>query len=185
MEEDACLVAALRAGDEAAARELVGRYGDSMLRVAGSLVGSPALAEDVVQETWLAVLRGIERFEMRSSLRTWVFRILVNKARTMAAWNQRTIVFSELPPGHPAHSPRQEGPEDRAVATESLTVVRETIDRLPAAQSAVIVLRDLHGWSAEEVSDVLRVSRGNQRVLLHRARGQVRASLDDYLSGAA
>lgn len=185
MEEDLRLVVALRAGEEAATAELVELYGEAMLRVAGRLVRSPALAEDVVQETWLAVLKGIDRFQLRSSLRTWIFSILINKARTQAMRRSRVVNFSELPLGHPTRSAQAEGPEERAVTRESLSVVRASIDRLPPAQSAVIVLRDLHGWPADEVSDILRLSRGNQRVLLHRARGQVRASLDEYLKSAA
>lgn len=185
MEDDLRLVAALRAGEEAATIELVELYGEAMLRVATRLVRSTALAEDVVQETWLAVLKGVDRFQFRSSFRTWVFGILLNKARTQARRHRRVVNFSELPVGHPTRSTQGEDPEAHAVARESLSVVRASIDRLPPAQSAVIVLRDLHGWPADEVSDILRLSRGNQRVLLHRARGRVRASFDEYLKSAA
>jgi RNA polymerase sigma-70 factor (ECF subfamily) len=185
MDDDARLVAGLRASDEAAARQLIDRYGASMLRIAATVVRSPTLAEDVVQETWLAVLKGIHRFQMRSSLRTWIFRILINKARTQAARSRRLVLFSDLPAGDWVRAPTQDGPEDRALSTESLRLAREAIDTLPPTQSAVIVLRDLQGWPAEEVSAVLRLSRGNQRVLLHRARSQVRSTLDEHLSGAA
>jgi RNA polymerase sigma-70 factor (ECF subfamily) len=185
MEDDARLVAGLRARDEAAAMELIDRYGASMFRLAATMVRSQALAEDVVQETWLAVLKGIHRFQMRSSLRTWIFRILLNKARTLAARNRRLVLFSELPAGDQVRAPADDQPEDRALSTESLRLARTAIDTLPPSQSAVIVLRDVQGWPAEEVSAVLRLSRGNQRVLLHRARGRVRSALDEYVSGAA
>jgi RNA polymerase sigma-70 factor (ECF subfamily) len=185
MDDDARLVAGLRASDEAAAMEVLDLYSASMLRIAAAVVRSQALAEDVVQETWLAVLKGIHRFQMRSSLRTWIFRILLNKARTQAARNRRLVLFSELPAGDPVRAPARDDPEARALSAESLSVTREAIDTLPPTQSAVIVLRDLQGWPAEEVSAVLRLSRGNQRVLLHRARGRVRSTLDEYLSGAA
>ena len=185
MDDDARLVAGLRARDEAAAKQLIDQYGASMLRIAATVVRSPTLAEDVVQETWLAVLKGIHRFQMRSSLRTWIFRILMNKARTQAVRNRRLVLFSELPDGDWVRAPALDGPEDRALSTESLRLAREAIDTLPPTQSAVIVLRDLQGWPAEEVSAVLRLSRGNQRVLLHRARSRVRSTLDEHLSGAA
>jgi len=185
MDDDVRLVAGLRARDEAAVAELIDRYAASMFRIAGTVVRSREGAEDVVQETWLSVLKGIYRFEMRSSLRTWIFRILLNKARTQATRSRRVLSFSELPADHLAQAPAREGPEDRVLCTESLRLAREAIDTLPPAQSAVLVLRDLQGWPAEEVSEVLHVSRGNQRVLLHRARSRVRASLDGYISGAA
>jgi RNA polymerase sigma-70 factor (ECF subfamily) len=129
------------------------------------------------------VLKGIHRFQMRSSLRTWIFRILLNKARTQAARNRRVVLFSELT--DQVRAPAREDPEARALSTESLRLAREAIGALPPTQSAVIVLRDLQGWPAEEVSAVLHLSRGNQRVLLHRARGRLRSTLDEYLSGAA
>jgi len=185
MEDDARLVDGLRARDEAAAREVLDLYGASMLRIAAAVVRSQALAEDVVQETWLAVLKGIHRFQRRSSLRTWIFRILLNKARTQAARERRLTRFSELPAGDPVRASAGDDPEAWALAAESLSVAREAIGTLPPTQSAVIVLRDLQGWPAEEVSEVLRLSRGNQRVLLHRARCRIRSTLDEYLSGAA
>jgi RNA polymerase sigma-70 factor, ECF subfamily len=185
MDDEARLVAGLRARDEAVAEELIDRYGATMFRIAGMVVRSPAVAEDVVQDTWLSVLTGIHRFEMRSSLRTWIFRILLNTARTQATRNRRLVPLSELPPDRLAQAPLRDGPEARALSTESLKLAREAIDTLPPSQSAVIVLRDLQGWPAEEVSAVLRLSRGNQRVLLHRARSRVRSTLDGYLSGAA
>jgi RNA polymerase sigma-70 factor, ECF subfamily len=185
MDDDARLVAGLRARDEATVVELIDRYGASMLRIAATVVRSHALAEDVVQETGLAVLKGIHRFQMRSSLRTWIFRILLNKARTHAARNRRLVLFSELPAGARMRAPAHGDPEDRALSAEALSLAREAIETLPHNQSAVIVLRDLQGWPAEEVSAVLRLGRGNQRVLLHRARSRVRSALDEYLSGAA
>ena len=135
MDDDARLVAGLRARDEAAAKQLIDQYGASMLRIAATVVRSPTLAEDVVQETWLAVLKGIHRFQMRSSLRTWIFRILINKARTHAARNRRLVLFSELPAGDWVRAAAHDGPEDRALSTESFRLARRGGERGPAPQS--------------------------------------------------
>jgi RNA polymerase sigma-70 factor, ECF subfamily len=204
------LLARLRAGDEQAFMELVDRYGASLLRVALLFVSTRAVAEEVVQETWLAVFSGIDRFEGRSSLKTWLFRILTNRAKTRAVREARSVPFSSLAPAeaerdepsvdpsrflpafHPnwgawASSPRSwaETPEQRLLGAETQRVIREAIELLPPVQRAVITLRDLEGYDSAEVCDALELTEGNQRVLLHRARSKVRAALDEYLAEAA
>jgi RNA polymerase sigma-70 factor (ECF subfamily) len=203
-QNDAVLVDRLRAGDEAAFAELLEDYGPSMLRVARLYVRDRAVAEEVVQETWLAVLNGIDRFEGRSSLKTWIFRILSNRAKTRGEREGRTVPFSALfaaeaaatepavdvdrflGPDHPqtpsawANPPRA-WTEDEVVARETLGVLRDAIEQLPPAQREVIRLRDIEGWSADEVAQALDVTDVNQRVLLHRARSRVRAALERYL----
>jgi RNA polymerase sigma-70 factor (ECF subfamily) len=201
--DEAELVEALRAGDEAAFAELVREYHASLLRVAQIYVSSRAAAEDVVGETWLAVLQGIDRFEGRSSLKTWIFTILTNRAKTRAQRERRTIPFSALQPDRvpepaldpdrfrgpddprwPGHwaSPPQAWPEDRVLAHETREKLAEAIELLPPSQRAVISLRDLEGWSPEEVCNALSISETNQRVLLHRARSKVRKVLEEYLN---
>jgi RNA polymerase sigma-70 factor, ECF subfamily len=200
------LVEALRAGDEEAFRELVREYQPSLVRVARIYVPTQAAAEDVAAETWLGVLNGLDRFEGRSSLRTWIFRILTNIAKTRAVRDGRTLPFSALQdPGRvpeaaveadrfldPEH-PRWPGhwavkpvawPEDALLAAETRERLAQAIEALPATQRAVISLRDIEGWSSEEVRNALDLSETNQRVLLHRARSKVRAALDEYLSEA-
>jgi RNA polymerase sigma-70 factor (ECF subfamily) len=200
--EDAQLVDALRAGEEDAFRELARMHHASLLRVAQIYVPSRAVAEEVVQETWLAVLEGIDRFEGRSSLKTWIFRILANRAKTRAERERRTIPFSALQPDRvpepaldperfrdsedgrwPGHwsTPPQPWPEDKLLAAETREKLAQAIEGLPASQRAVISLRDLEGWSAEEVCNALDLSETNQRVLLHRARSKVRNALEEYL----
>jgi RNA polymerase sigma-70 factor (ECF subfamily) len=200
--DEAELVEALRAGDEVAFAELVREYQASLLRVAQIYVWSRAVAEDVVGETWLAVLQGLDRFEGRSSLKTWIFSILTNRAKTRAQRERRTIPFSALQPDRvpepaldperfrgpddprwPGHwaSPPQAWPEDRALAHETREKLAEAIELLPPSQRAVISLRDLEGWSPEEVCNALSISETNQRVLLHRARSKVRKVLEEYL----
>jgi RNA polymerase sigma-70 factor, ECF subfamily len=203
---DAQLVAALRAGDEAAFRDLVRDWHGSLLRVAQIFVPSRSVAEEVVQETWLRVLGALDRFEGRSSLKTWVFRILVNTAKTRAQRESRSIPFSALhdparvpeaavdadrflADDHPHHpggweSPPRELPEDRLIASETRDVIERAIEALPATQRAVISLRDVEGWSSDEVRNALDLSEVNQRVLLHRARARVRQALEDYLAPA-
>src|SRR6266702_4562241 len=171
--QDAKLVERLRAGDEKAFMELIRSLNPSLLRVARMFVPTAALAEDVVQETWLAVLNGIDRFEGRSSLKTWIFRILANRAKTRAEREGRTIPFSALRnpegvpeaavdadrfqdpehPRYPGHwaSPPTDWPEERLLGEATLRLIGDAIERLPPAQRAVITLRDVHGWSAEEV----------------------------------
>jgi RNA polymerase sigma-70 factor, ECF subfamily len=205
---EAQLVGALRERDEAAFLELVRRFHPSLLRVAQVYVPSRAVAEEVIQETWVGVLNGLDRFEGRSSLKTWIFRILTNVAKTRAEQEGRHIPFSALDqPGRvpepavaahrflPADDPQWPGgwasgpaiwrPEDRLVAKETRKVVAKAIERLPPNQRAVISLRDVEGWSSAEVCDALGVSEANQRVLLHRARSRVRAELDEYVQGEA
>ena len=204
--EDMQLVDALRAGDEAAFEALMTMYGAAMLRVARMFVASQAVAEEVVQETWLAVLNGIGRFEGRSSLKTWIFRILTNIAKTRGRREGRTLPFSALErpdavpepaveperfldpehprwPGHWASKPTA-WPEERLLGAETRETIERAIEALPAAQRAVISLRDVEGWAAEEVCNALDVSETNQRVLLHRARSKVRRALEEYLSEA-
>jgi RNA polymerase sigma-70 factor, ECF subfamily len=204
MTEDHELVQRLREGDEAAFVELIDRYGASMLRVAQMYVRDRATAEEVVQETWLAVLNGIDRFEERSSLKTWLFRILTNRAKTRGEREGRMVPFSALSGGgneddepsvdpdrflgpdspHPGAwaAPPVAWPEDRLLECETLGVIEMAIDDLPEAQREVILLRDVDGWTPMEVSDVLGITDGNQRVLLHRARSKVRAALEQYMS---
>ncbi len=204
--DDALLVEALRARDERAFVELMRELNPSLLRVAQIYVASRAVAEEVVQETWLGVLKGIDRFEARSSLKTWIFRILTNIAKTRGQREGRTLPFSALerpgavpeaavdadrflPPDHerwPGHwAARPEPwPEERLLAAETREVVERAIEALPPAQRAVISMRDLEGWSAEETRNALGVSETNQRVLLHRARSRVRQALEDYFSEA-
>ena len=198
------LVAALRAGDEGAFRTVVREWNSSLLRVARIFTPSQAVAEEVVQETWLRVLGALDRFEGRSSLKTWVFRILVNTAKTRAQREGRTIPFSALqdaarvpeaavdpsrflPDDHPVHPggwavPPRSLPEERLLAAETRSVVAAAIEALPANQRAVISLRDVEGWSSDEVRNALELSEVNQRVLLHRARARVRQALEDYLA---
>lgn len=198
------LVDGLRAGSEAAFRDLMRMYGASMLRVAQLYVRSRAVAEDVVAETWLAVLKGIGRFEGRSSLKTWLFRILTNTAKTRGEREGRSVPFSALGgadddegasvdpdrflgpetrfPGLWSAPPSSWEPEERLLAGEALAVVQAAIDELPPAQALVITLRDVEGFSSEEVRNALDLSETNQRVLLHRARTRVRRALEDYLS---
>ena len=199
------LVEGLRAGDEDAFVELMRLYGPSMLRIAQLYVRSRAVAEEVVQDAWLAVLKGIARFEGRSSLKTWLFRILTNTAKTRAVREARSIPFSALAvdeeddsavdpdrfmgpdarfPGHWSSPPASWGApaEERVVAAETLDVIKAAIDRLPPAQALVITMRDVEGLSSEEVCNALEISETNQRVLLHRARTKVRHALEDYLS---
>ena len=195
--DDARLVERLRAGDESAFAELVRTHQSSLLRVARLFVPTAALAEDVVGETWLGVVKGIDRFEGRSSLKTWIFRILTNIAKTRGQRESRSLPFSSLddadgtfepavesgrftPVGHWADPPRA-WPEERLISRETLEVIEDAIESLPPAQRAVISLRDVEGWDAEEVRNALELSETNQRVLLHRARAKVRRALDGYL----
>lgn len=203
---EAELLEALRSGDEDAFRRLVEEYQRSLIRVARIYVSTQAAAEEVAQETWLGVLNGLDRFEGRSSLRTWIFRILTNIAKTRAKRDGRTLPFSALQdpgrvpeaavdadrfldpehprwPGHWAVKP-EAWPEDALLAAETRKRLAEAIEALPAAQRAVISLRDIEGWSSEEVRNALEISETNQRVLLHRARSKVRRTLEAYLQEA-
>lgn len=198
------LVDALRAGDEVAFSALVSRYGGAMLRLAQLYVRSRAVAEEVVQEAWIAVLNSSARFEGRSSLKTWILRIVANKAKTRAAKEGRSVPFSALAPDEPAVDPeRFRGPEDRypghwatfpsswagapeerLLASETLSLVETAIAELPPGQAVVITMRDVEGFDAGDVCDALKISKSNQRVLLHRARSKVRRALEEYLDAA-
>jgi RNA polymerase sigma-70 factor (ECF subfamily) len=204
--EEAQQLAALRAGNERAFAALVERHHGAMVRLASMYVPSRAVAEEVVQEAWLAVLNGLDRFEGRSSLKTWIFRILTHKALTRGAREHRSVPFSSLfdpatDEGEPAVDPerffspnpgqpgewsapprRWEGaPEERLLSRETLARVGVAIEALPPSQREVIVLRDVEGWTSQEVCNVLDITETNQRVLLHRARSKVRRALEDYL----
>ncbi len=203
------LVAALRRGDETAFVALVARHGPALLRLARTFVRDRAVAEEVVQETWLAVLDGIDRFEGRSSLKTWIFQILSNRAKTRAVRERRSAPFSSLAgadeddesavdadrfrdeghrwAGHWAAAPADWGalPEERLLGRETLACVHAAIETLPPRQAEVLVLRDVEGWSPDEVCAALQISDGNQRILLHRARSKVRAALETYLAEGA
>jgi RNA polymerase sigma-70 factor (ECF subfamily) len=202
------LLAALRAGDEAAFTRIVDDWSRPMLTVARGFVSTTASAEEVVQETWLAVLKGLDRFEGRSSLRTWVFRILVNTAKSRGVREHRTLPWSSLAgedggpsldpalfqsageayPGHwraaPAAWPDEVAVEGSVLAGEVRREVRRVLDTLPDRQRIVLTLRDVLGHSSEEVCTMLEISQANQRVLLHRARTAVRAGLATYLAGS-
>jgi RNA polymerase sigma-70 factor (ECF subfamily) len=194
---------ALRAGDEAAFMALVRRHQAAMVRVAQIYVSRRDIAEEVVQEAWVGVLRGLDRFEGRSSFKTWLYRIVTNLAKTRAVREGRTIPFSALRtpesvpeaaveperfrpphdprwPGHWASKP-SEWPEERLLAAETLARIERAMEGLPDSQRAVMTLRDVEGWTAEEVCNALELSETNQRVLLHRARSKVRNALERYL----
>jgi RNA polymerase sigma-70 factor (ECF subfamily) len=195
------LVAALREGDEAAFLDLVRRFHPSMVRVAKIFVNGEATAEEVVQDSWLVVLEGIAAFEGRASLRSWMFSIVANRARSRARRERRSEPFSsfEEPAGEPAVDPARFYPpdhprwpghwsepperwaEEQLLLQETLQLTKQAIDTLPAAQRHVIILRDVEGCTSEEVCELLGVSDGNQRVLLHRARAKVRAMLEPHL----
>ena len=199
--DDAVLVAALRDGDSEAFEWMVRRWHQWLFRLCRSYVGTDAVALDVVQDTWLAVIQGIDRFEGRSSLRTWVARIAMNQARSRGVREARALPFASLAgddpggfdpdrfqrggflDGHWTSKPTDWAtlPEERVEGAEAREVVRAAIDTLPDQQAAVITLRDVEGWSSAEVRELLDLSEGNQRVLLHRARSVVRRALDGYL----
>lgn len=200
--QDVRLVDGLRAGDESAFAELMRLYGAGMLRVAEMYVPTRAIAEEVVQEAWLGVLKGIGKFEGRSSLKTWLFRIVANTAKTRGMREARSVPFSSLGdartgepavdpdrflgdgerfPGHWAVPPQNWAPEGKLLAREALDMIEREIERLPPAQRAVITMRDVQGFSSEEVCNALDVSETNQRVLLHRARAKVRDALEEYM----
>ncbi len=193
------LVEALRAGDERAFEGLLEQLSTSMLGLARSILSDREMAEDVVQETWLAVIRGLERFEGRSSLKTWIFSILINVARTRAKRERRTIAFSSLSEiespvdklaaaaerfsddRHAWMSPPRrwkQTPEDGLLSREAVTMIRKALQSMPPRQAEVVTLRDIEGWSAEEVRQVLGLTEANQRVLLHRGRTKVRKALE-------
>lgn len=201
--EDLQLVERLRAGDEDAFMMLVETHQAMMVRIARMYVSSQAVAEEVVQDAWIGILQGLPKFEGRSSLRTWMYRILANIAKTRGIREGRSQPFSALvdpdtspsvpemwfrasDDGFPDHwstlpNDWRGVPEDRLLAGETLRIVGEAIDGLPPVQAEVIRLRDVLGWTSEEVRNVLDLSETNQRVLLHRARSRVRRAVDGYL----
>jgi RNA polymerase sigma-70 factor (ECF subfamily) len=209
-EDDTTLVAALQAGDEDAFAWLLDRYDGPLRRMARSFVATQADADEVVGETWLGVIKGIGRFQARSSLKTWIFQILMNQARTRGAREKRTVPFASIGghpgdgssedgpipgfgperfrtaaepyPGHWSKHPDRWRPEEDFDQQELGAIIRRAIDDLPPAQRTVLTLRDVEGWSSEEVCNVLDISPTNQRVILHRARAKVRAALDPLLS---
>ena len=199
--DDVALVTRLRAGDEQTFAALVDGWSGWMLRLARQHVATLSVAEEVVQETWLAVLEGLDRFRGEASLRTWVYRILVNQAKGRGVRERRTVPFASLAPEDdgPTVDPArfqgagepfpggwrqfpEEWPEQVALSREVHDVVTGALTGLPARQRLVVALRDLDGQSAEEVCDLLDISAGNQRVLLHRGRAVVRAHLERYFS---
>ncbi len=202
-------VEALRRGDESTFGELIDTYQSAMLRLARLYLVDLVIAEEVVQETWLGVLRGISRFEGRSTLKTWIMRILVNRAKTRALRERRSIPFSAIwslddeqeepsveperfrPPGDPYAggwksfpSDWGEIPEERLLARETVDILKLAIEALAPGPREVIILRDIEGWTSEEVCNVLELTETNQRVLLHRARSKVRRALERYFDGA-
>ncbi len=204
---DAAILVALRAGDEATFTDLVAMYSGAMLRVARMYVHNAASAEEVVQDAWLGLLQALDRFEGRSSLKTYLFRIVVNCAKTRARKDARTIPFSaafepdddqggaSVPPerfqrdgaaaGSWSTPPKSwaETPERSLLSSETRRIVEDAVDSLPANQREVITLRDIEGWDAADVCNALGLSETNQRVLLHRARAKVRLALEQYFDG--
>lgn len=202
------LISALRAGDEAAFSRIVSEWSRPMLALARGFVSTEASAEEVVQETWLAVIKGLDRFEGRSALRTWVYRILVNTAKSRGVKEHRTLPWSsvagddagpslepalfqsagEAYPGHwraaPTAWPYDVAVEGSVLAGEVRGELRTAVDALPDRQRLVLTLRDVLGHSSDEVCQLLEISQANQRVLLHRARTAVRAGLAAYLEGS-
>jgi RNA polymerase sigma-70 factor (ECF subfamily) len=200
---DLALVERLRTGDETAFMMLVEQHQAAMLRIARMYVSTRAAAEEAVQEGWLGILKGLDRFEGRSSLRTWMYRIVANVAKTRGQRDGRSIPFSSLegddagsgvdPEWFQSQAERAPGgwrsfpedwrgiPEERLTAHETLAAIESAIDDLPPMQAEVLRLRDVLGWSSEEVRNALELTETNQRVLLHRARSRVRRALHGYL----
>jgi RNA polymerase sigma-70 factor (ECF subfamily) len=189
VEIDVELLGRLRDGDEGAFAMLMDSYHQPMLRLARSMVSSEAVAEEAVQDTWLGVVRGIERFEGRSSFKTWLFRILVNRVRSAATREQRSAAVESLHAVDPARfdaggqwaDPVEQWAQksdDRLEAAMWAPILKAALEDLPSRQRAVVVLRDVEGLSSEEVCTVLGISAGNQRILLHRGRSRLREMLD-------
>ena len=206
--DDWHLIELPRSGDEAAFVSLIDTYHSALLRLAMMFLTRRMVAEEVVQETWMAVLEGLSRFEGRSSLKTWIFRILTNRAKTRALREGRSVPFSSLAelnlnssePAvdpdrfHPSDVPQLAGswvlipapweglPEEHLLSKETRSYLEKAIEALPASQREIITLRDIEGWSSEETCALLEISEGNQRVLLHRARAKVRNALEEYFA---
>jgi RNA polymerase sigma-70 factor (ECF subfamily) len=201
--DEAGLVVALRSGDERAFAGLVDRYHTSMVRVARAYVSSKEAAEDVVQDAWLGIVQGLGRFESRSSLKTWMFRVVINRAMTSGARDSRSVPFSSLGPDEPtvdssrfsdngrwagfwsSRPSASDVPERVLLSQEARAMVDAVLATLPASQRLVITLRDIQGFSAQETCELLGVSEANQRVLLHRARGKIRGALEEYVGSQA
>lgn len=203
--DETAYLALLRQRDETAFTRLVEQYHTSLVRLARLFVQDEWLAAELSQETWIAVLQGLDSFEARSSLKTWIFTILTNKAKTRGRRESRSFVFSDFDKtafdspavpaerfkdasagasaGHWAAQPASWAgiPEERILSEETLEVVRSAIAGLPDNQRAVITLRDVEELSSQDICNILGISETNQRVLLHRARARVRAALEDYL----
>jgi len=189
----------LLAGDETAFADLVRTHHASLLRLALTFVSDHGAAEDVVQETWLGVVKGLKSFERRASLKTWIYRILVNRARTRGARDGRTLTFSALEnpsaqgddlvdrfsaQGRWVRPPamwQEQDPEDLLLRRETVECLESAVATLPPAQRAVLTMRDIEGVEPQEVCNILAISETNQRVLLHRARTRIRATLEQYL----
>jgi len=209
VEDERILIQKLRARDETAFVELVNRYHGYLLPLANFCVSNRAVAEEVVQEAWMAVLTGIDRFEERSSFKTWISRIVMNLARTRGVRESRMVPFSEFAnveldksepavdparfqsptgeyPDHWSVAPRRwnTDPETQLLSDETMSMIYQALELLPAAQRLVLTLRDIQELSAEEVCNVLEISETNQRVLLHRARSKVRGTLETYFSNS-
>jgi RNA polymerase sigma-70 factor, ECF subfamily len=200
---DAQTVAALRAGDERTFRQLFARTYPMMKRVARGYVASDAVAEEIVQDTWMAIVTGIDRFEGRSALGTWIFSILTNQAKTYSRRERRALPFSSVTPsdveepavdpdrfqkdddawpGHWATPPRPwQKPERRLLSLEARDRLKQALAQLPSRQRLIVGLRDIDGHSSEEVCELLGLSQENQRVLLHRGRSRLRAILEEYV----
>ena len=199
-ERDADLVAALTKGDQGLFAHLVDEWSPAMLRVAQVHVANRQSAEDVVQEAWMAALRGLASFEGRSSLRTWVMGIVFNIARRQGTREHRQVPDASLTGGPTVDPDRFQGPDERypggwkqfpsswpspedgAVSDEMVTLIYLALAKLPARQRAVIELHDVHGYDSQEVAEILQLSAGNQRILLHRARAGVRRELETYFA---
>jgi RNA polymerase sigma-70 factor (ECF subfamily) len=197
--DDTDVLARIRRGDESAFRVLVGELHGSLIRLARAFVGNQALAEEVAQETWLAVVRGIDQFEGRSSLKTWIFRILTNRARTRAVREPKAVSFDDAvaEENEPAVDPQRfvgpgvwrerpiefagRGAESLLLDREFMEHFRRALETLPANQRVVVTLRDVDGLSSEEVCNVLGIAESNQRVLLHRGRSRLRTAIERYL----
>ncbi len=209
MDNERTLIGRLRARDESAFVELVERYYGYLLPLANFFVSNRAVAEEVVQEAWLAVLKGIDRFEERSSFKTWISRIVMNLARTRGVRESRMVAFSEFAdneagrpepavdperfrvatdeyPDHWSIAPRpwNSDPETQLLTSETMAALDDAVERLPETQRLVLTMRDVNGWTAEEVCNALAISETNQRVLLHRARSKVRGILENHYSNS-
>jgi RNA polymerase sigma-70 factor, ECF subfamily len=204
---DRAVIEALRAGDERTFRDVYRRLCPGMRRVARSYVDSDAVAEEIVQETWLGILTGIDRFEGRSALGTWIFSILINQAKSHTKRERRTLPFSSISPsggnepavgadrfqsddeawpGHWATAPRPwQRPDRRALSLEAREQLKQALSELPDRQRLIVGLRDVDGLSSGEVCDLLELSRENERVLLHRGRSRLRAALEEYVGADA